>query len=83
MQAKNQFSTSTTKRGNTAHDGLIRLLPAERKAAMEMMTSWRRQGMEEGKHKGKEELLVRLLSRRLSTLPDRITNALDRLTTDY
>jgi predicted transposase/invertase (TIGR01784 family) len=60
------------------------MVPGVKEATMEMMTSWHKQGREEGRaegrREGKEDLLARQLERRFSTLPDSITEQLDRLT---
>lgn len=54
------------------------LLPKEKEAAMEMMTSWQEKGWKEGK----EEILSIQLQQRFSTLPEHITTRLDALTSD-
>lgn len=59
---------------------------AEREQTMELMTSWhlkgREEGREEGMHEGKEALLGLQLQRRFSTLPQEITEKLDKLTSE-
>jgi len=66
--------------------------PEEQEAAMEMMTSWETKGYKKGKHEGKlegkiegehegkEELLTLLLQTRFSTMPQELTDKLDKLT---
>jgi hypothetical protein len=49
---------------------------------MEIISSWRKAGRQEGLHQGKEELLTLQLQRRFSTLPSTITEKLDNLTSD-
>lgn len=54
--------------------------PEEQEAAMEMMTSWETKGYKKGEIEGKEELLTLLLQTRFSTLPQALTEKLDKLT---
>jgi len=58
--------------------------PPERSAAMEITTSWEQMGLTrgktEGRHEGKESLIVRLLRRRVGPVPDSLTARLDTLT---
>ncbi len=56
-----------------------KLDPEVKEATMEIISSHRREGREEGLHQGKEELLALQLQHRFSTLPDG-TEKLDRLT---
>lgn len=60
--------------------------PVERNANMELVSSWERTGIEkgiqQGIHKGKEDLLTIQLEQRLSTLPENITARLDQLTSE-
>jgi hypothetical protein len=56
--------------------------PEKKEETMEWMTSWERKGLEQGLHQGKEEILALLLEQRFSTLPDGITERLDRLTSE-
>ena len=53
---------------------------------MELVSSWERTGIEkgiqQGIHKGKEDLLTIQLEQRLSTLPENITARLDQLTSE-
>jgi hypothetical protein len=56
----------------------------EKEATMEMMTSWERQGRDEGlqagRQLGKEEVVALQHERRFSTLPSDFASRLDRLT---
>lgn len=69
----------------TAHEmkqyerALAGFTPAERNATMELMTSWHREGRQEGRQEGKESLVVRLLRRRLGSIPADVPVRLDRL----
>jgi|SRR5579872_3735564 len=53
-----------------------KLAPEEKEATMELMTSWERKGM----HEGKEELLLRMLEHRFGELSAVVEQQLDRLT---
>ena len=68
--------------------------PAERNETMELMTSWQREGMmqgrtegrnegrNEGRIQGKETLVVRLLRRRLGSVPAEVTARLSSLSAE-
>ena len=66
------------------------LAPAERKETMELMTSWQREGrtlgimegMAQGITQGKEALVVRLLRRRLGSVPEAMTARLGSLSAE-
>jgi len=49
---------------------------SEKDRAMELMTSWERKGREEGK----QELILRMLNRRLGSTPPSMTSRLGQLT---
>jgi flagellar biosynthesis/type III secretory pathway protein FliH len=60
--------------------------PQERKAAMELLTSWhrtgRQEGLQEGLHLGKEDLVMRQIRRRFGSVSSTVTQRLDTLTSD-
>jgi hypothetical protein len=47
---------------------IVRIEPVEREEVMEIVTSWMEQGIEQGIERGKQELVLRLLTRRFGTL---------------
>lgn len=55
-----------------------KLLPEEKVATMELMTSWEKKGA----HHGKEELIVRLINRRFGSVSSEVRNGLDKLSAD-
>ncbi len=55
-----------------------KLTPVEKETTMELTTSWGREGMREGK----EELVVRLIRRRLGEVPPALTERLDQLSSE-
>jgi len=57
-----------------------KLSEPERDATMELMTSWEQKGREEGVLDGKQELILRLVNRRLGFVPTSLTSRLDHLT---
>ncbi len=52
----------------------------EQEAAMELMTSWERKGLEQGLHDGKQELILRQINRRLGQTSASLTSRLGALT---
>jgi len=68
--------------------------PEERKATVELISSWEQrgidkgrelgmeEGLEQGLHQGREKLLEVILQHRFSTLPSYLTQQLDKLTSD-
>ena len=58
---------------------LVGFPPAERQATMELMTSWHREGRQEGLTQGKEALVERLLRRRLGSVSADVSARLGRL----
>jgi hypothetical protein len=53
--------------------------PEQKEAAMRLMTSYEKKGLEQGLHQGKEAMLALILEQRFSTLPENITVRLDEL----
>ncbi len=68
----------TTEEEEQYRRELEKLPPEEQETRMEMMTRWRREGIQEGK----EKLVTRLINKRLGSVPSEITTRLDRLSSD-
>ena len=56
------------------------LLPKEREETVALVSSWERRGIELGLKQGSERVVMRLLHRRLGTLPSSVQSQLDGLT---
>ena len=56
--------------------------PTERTETMELMTSWQREGIVQGRTQGKEALVVRQIRRRLGTVPAQAVARLPRLSAE-
>ena len=56
-----------------------KLAPEEQEARMELVSSWERKGIEQGRQEGKEELVIRLLNRRLGSVAPEVKERLDTL----
>ncbi|HLK61227.1 MAG TPA: DUF4351 domain-containing protein [Chthonomonadaceae bacterium] len=59
-----------------------RLAPEEQETVMQLMSSFRREGIQIGQHQGKESVIVRLMSRRFGVISPEITKRLDALSSD-
>jgi len=49
---------------------------------MELMTSWERKGLEQGRREGMEHVVLRLLRERLGEIPALLEQRIDGLSTD-
>ena len=61
---------------------LARFTPTERNAAMELMTSWHREGRQEGISQGKAALVLRLLRRRFGPVSAEVSARLNTLSSE-
>ncbi len=61
---------------------LEKFTPTERTETMELMTSWQREGIVQGRTQGKEALVVRQIRRRLGTVPAQAVARLPRLSAE-
>jgi hypothetical protein len=63
-----------------------KLTPEEKEATMQLMSSWERKGREEGiaagRQEGKEELVVRLIQRRLGSVSKAVMEQLTQLSSE-
>ena len=58
------------------------LADENKETTVEMRTSWGREGMEKGLHKGKEDLLARQIRRRFGAVAPEVTERLGKLASD-
>lgn len=58
---------------------LDRIEPSEKGAVMEVLTSWTEEGIERGRQEGERSLILRLLNRRVGTLPEAIQTQVEAL----
>jgi predicted transposase YdaD len=56
--------------------------PTEREEIMQIVTSWMEQGIEQGIERERKSLILRLLTRRVGPVPNRLTTTIQSLSLD-